>query len=119
MKNFNFYVNNDMLAEHTYRISKSSNAYSFFKCEYKNHTKDNEGNLLLTLDEIYMYKNNRLSILRLIKDTILRNMKYKIISKRSSEYAYFLSEYYHNIDEDHYHNIIVPIEEEVKVKHIK
>ena len=116
MKNLNIYMNNDMLNERTYRISKSSNAYSFFNCEYKNHARDNEGNILLPTDEIYMYKDNRLSILRLIKDSLLRNMKYRTISKRSDEYAYFLSEYYHNVDKDSYHNIIIPIEEKQKIK---
>ena len=114
MKNLNIYMNNDMLNEHIYRISKSSNAYSFFNCEYKNHAKDNEGNILLTIDEIYLYKNNRLSILHLLKSKILRSMKYRTVSKRSYEYGYFLSEYHHNIDKNSYNDIIVPMEENQK-----
>ena len=107
MQNFKFYMDENML-HNNYNISKSDKVYSYFNCEYKNHSKDYYGNIILP-HEISEHKNKLTKILRYVKESVLRDMQYKTISRSSLEHAYFISEY-NNIDTDSYHNVIIPME---------
>ena len=115
MKNFNLQVSPKQIREHVYHISRSSDVYSFFSCEYHQLVEDGFGNIMVPGD-VNLGSGFVRSIMDSLKGRIFRKDFSISIPAGSREHSYFASEYQHSFMEDARHNIIVPGEEVRKVR---
>ena len=50
MKKLNIQIGKNRLTRNVYKVSKNSEAYSFFICEYKNLPEDSLGNIIVPIN---------------------------------------------------------------------
>lgn len=97
MRKLNIQIGKNRLTRNVYKVSKNSDAYSFFICEYNNLSKDSLGNIIVPVD-VKRKKRTRERI---------HNSQY--ISPNSPLYDFYTTEY--NLIERNNEGIIVPEEE--------
>ena len=110
MKNFRIMVSRETLQEGVYRVYRSSDAYSFFGCEYRSLAKDSMGNILIPSQDVAKVENKE-GLLQHIRDRMTRESESIVVPVNSNERMFFKSEYSCGVAEDIHHNLIVPIED--------
>lgn len=118
MRNLSILVNRGELRSRTYRVSRSSGAYSFFSCEFHSLPEDLYGNLIVpSFDPVLEDREEKgVGFFQALKDKLLKKDESVTIPIRSKEHMFFTSEFQHSMDEDPNHNIIVSEDEYPKAK---
>ena len=110
MRNFDLQMGSDMLQDCTsYRISRSSKAYSYFLCEFRSIYRTEDGSLIVPPSDKVESRTHR-TMHRLMDRLGGRDHSIKI-QAGSPEQLFFQSEYCHSFVEDRDHNTIVPEDE--------
>lgn len=113
MRNLDIHMDAEMLHHcSVYRVSRSSSAYSFFTCEYRNLPVEEDGSIIAPPSPRKETETNRRAILFLqrIRDSLTRDHSVRVPIS-SKEYPFFRSEYSHQFSQDLHENIIVPEDE--------
>ena len=97
MRKLNIQIGKNSLTRNVYKVSKNSDAYSFFICEYNNLSKDSLGNIIVPVD------------VERKKRTRERIHNSQLISQNSSSYDFYSTEY--GLIERTNQGIIIPEEE--------
>ena len=109
MKNFDLLMDSEMMSRCTaYRISRSSNAYSYFLCEYKSVDQMDDGSIVLPANATVQFFPGRIAQ---FWDRMSRRDHSIRVPVGAPEQLYFRSEYSHSFTEDMDHNMIVPEDE--------
>ena len=117
MQDFNLQVGSDYFLESSYRICRTSDAYSFFNTEFHELAYDLNGNILLPNDfrnPSKEKKNAIQSVFESIKEQLTRKDSSIAIPMGRDEYSFFATEY--RLSKDANQNIIVPEDEHTQIK---